>query len=1103
MIERKQAEEERSFLAAIVDSSDDAIIGKTLDGIITIWNRGAQELYGYSAEEAVGKPISILVPPEHPDEVPSSLERVWQGERVERYETVHVTRAGRRLDISLTVSPINDSEGNVVGASTIARNITERKEAERRLAAQHAVTRILAESATLGDATPRILQVLCESLRWEYGELWSLDRQACVPQRVRTWHVPSVDLTQFDEVARQHTFSRGVGLHGRVWESGEPAWIIDAAEDANFPRASVAAKAGLRGAVAFPILLGGEVLGVLGFYGQEIQEPDGEVLQMMSNIGSQIGQFMERKQAQEALRRSEERLRSIVTNAPVVLFALDCEGVFTLSEGKGLKALGLEPGQLVGLSAFEVYREVPRIVEAIRRALAGEEFSVIVETAGLIFETWFSPVLLGESGEVADVIGVAMDITQRKRAEEEHERLSRQSELILNSAGEGIFGLDRQGRTRFANPAAAAMLGYELEELIGRCQHDLIHHSHPDGSTYPREECPIYTALQDGAVHQINDEVFWRKDGTSFPIEYTSAPIHENGEVTGTVVIFSDITERKKAEEDLRRSEATLAEAQSIAHLGNWEWDAKTGQVWWSDETYRIYGLEPGVIAPTLDTVTEIFHPEDRHLLRRAIDQAFHQDKPYGFEHRIVRPDGMVRWVYRQVKVVRRQGEKSLRLIGTVQDITERKEAEEEKARQASRAALRSEVNAALAEGGTLQSMLQRCMESMVRRLGAAFARVWTLNEEEDVLELWASAGMYTHLDGPHSRVPVGQYKIGLIARERRPHLTNDVLGDPHVHDKEWAEQEGMVAFAGYPLVIEDRLVGVLAIFTRERLAEATINVLASVAGTMAQGIERKRAEENLRAYAARLNRSNRDLQDFAYVASHDLQEPLRKVRTFADRLDAKYGEVLGKQGRDYLERMEGAAARMQDLIDDLLTLSRVTTRAQPFTPVDLNEVAQDVVSDLEASIDQSGGRVEVSGLPTVEADRLQMRQLLQNLIGNAVKFHREKETPVVKVYGRLSQKRGGELSGGPAEGGVCQIIVEDNGIGFDEKYLERIFVPFQRLHGRAVYEGTGMGLAICRKVVERHDGDITARSAPGRGATFIVTLPFKKSERNPQEGWS
>jgi PAS domain S-box-containing protein len=282
---------------------------------------------------------------------------------------------------------------------------------------------------------------------------------------------------------------------------------------------------------------------------------------------------------------------------------------------------------------------------------------------------------------------------------------------------------------------------------------------------------------------------------------------------------------------------------------------------------------------------------------------------------------------------------------------------------------------------------------------------------------------------------------------------------------------------------------------------------------------ERKRAEEELRRFneelerrvaerTAQLERSNRDLQDFAYVASHDLQEPLRKVQAFGDRLQARYSATLGEDGRDYLGRMQNAAARMSTMITDLLAYSRVTTRGQPFAPVDLGQVAREVVSDLETRIEETGGRVEVGDLPTVTADPTQMRQLLQNLIGNALKFHRESVPPLVKITAQLStagapaqtpQQVGasgmpnlfGGVSGQPAE--VC-IAVTDNGIGFDEKYLDRIFTPFQRLHGRGEYEGSGIGLAICRKIVERHGGTITARSAPGQGATFIVSLRIADS---------
>jgi two-component system, LuxR family, sensor kinase FixL len=252
---------------------------------------------------------------------------------------------------------------------------------------------------------------------------------------------------------------------------------------------------------------------------------------------------------------------------------------------------------------------------------------------------------------------------------------------------------------------------------------------------------------------------------------------------------------------------------------------------------------------------------------------------------------------------------------------------------------------------------------------------------------------------------------------------------------------------------------------------------------------DRVRAEQALERQAEELARSNAELEQFAYVASHDLQEPLRKIRAFGERLEAKYMASLGEQGRDYLARMGSAAERMQMLIDDLLTFSRVTTKAQPFERVDLEQVAREVISDLEIRIEQSGGGVQLDALPTIEADPMQMRQLLQNLIGNSLKYRQEDTPPRVRISARISSDRHGTHR-------WVELAVADNGIGFDEKYLDRVFGLFQRLHSRSHYEGTGMGLAICRKIAERHGGSVTARSRPGEGATFLVTLPFTQSRR-------
>ncbi len=259
---------------------------------------------------------------------------------------------------------------------------------------------------------------------------------------------------------------------------------------------------------------------------------------------------------------------------------------------------------------------------------------------------------------------------------------------------------------------------------------------------------------------------------------------------------------------------------------------------------------------------------------------------------------------------------------------------------------------------------------------------------------------------------------------------------------------------------------------------------------------ERVLAQEQLKIHAKKLEISNRELQDFASVAAHDLQEPLRKIQSFSDRLQSKAREALSEESRDYLDRILGSAQRMQTLINDLLTYSRVTTKAQPFVPVDLNETVRLIVSDLEVRLEQSHGKVEWSGLPTLEADPTQMRQLFQNLISNALKFHRPGVPPVVRVTSKLQETIAGRGRG-------YEIRVEDNGIGFEEKYLDRIFTIFQRLHGRFEYEGTGIGLAICRKIVDRHGGAVTATSKLGEGSTFIVNLPLKQNSELSHESTS
>ncbi len=255
----------------------------------------------------------------------------------------------------------------------------------------------------------------------------------------------------------------------------------------------------------------------------------------------------------------------------------------------------------------------------------------------------------------------------------------------------------------------------------------------------------------------------------------------------------------------------------------------------------------------------------------------------------------------------------------------------------------------------------------------------------------------------------------------------------------------------------------------------------------LATGNARLQSTNELLRQAAELSRSNAELEQFASIASHDLQEPLRKVQTFAAQLNAKESENLSEQGQDFLRRMSDAAGRMRTLIDDLLMFSRVSTQGHPFTPVNLGHVISQVLVDLEVSIEESRALVTVGLMPTIEADPLQMRQLFQNLLGNALKFRRPEVTPELRVEAQVVDH-------------VAQLTVRDNGIGFDEQYATRIFRAFERLHGTRAYPGTGIGLALCRKIVERHHGAITAASEIDHGATFTVRLPVTQPEEGPPD---
>ncbi len=548
-----------------------------------------------------------------------------------------------------------------------------------------------------------------------------------------------------------------------------------------------------------------------------------------------------------------------------------------------------------------------------------------------------------------------------------------------------------------------------------------------------------------------------------------------------------DITARKQAKEALRQSEQRF----------RFVTEAIPQQVWTARADGALDYFNQRVLdyfERTLDEMIgwgwqSVLHPDDLPGCIERWSHSLSTGELYEIEFRLLcAQSGTYRWhIGRALPMYDEEG-RVVSWFGTNTDIDDRKQAQEELQRQHNKAQLFAEISLKIRQSLQIEEILQTTVKEVQRILQADRVLIYRLRPDgtgssvaEAVVPGWQSV-----LGHIFSAEVFPQEYHQLYSRGRIRAIEDVETSQITPCMVEFSRQFDIKAKLIVPIILNQKLWGLLIAHqcaTARQWSNFEIELLDQLANQIGIALDQGQLLEQETRQRQELIRSNEELQQFAYIASHDLQEPLRKIQAFGDRLKNKYSEVLNEQGRDYIERMQGAAARMQFLIDDLLTLSRVTRKVQSFTLVNLAQVAKEVVSDLEVRIQQTGGRVEIGELPSIHAEPLQMRQLLQNLIGNALKFHRAAQTPVVKVY-----------SISPATD-LYQIFVEDNGIGLEEKYLDRIFNVFQRLHSRSEYEGTGMGLAICRKIVEHHGGSITAKSVLGQGATFIITLPIKQTK--------
>ena len=660
-------------------------------------------------------------------------------------------------------------------------------------------------------------------------------------------------------------------------------------------------------------------------------------------------------------------------------------------------------------------------------------------------------------------LALKSQVAEREYAQRAQYASEERLNLALKSAGVGTWGWSVGSDVITWDDFIPKLFGRESGTLSPHFD-DFVTMAHIEDQE--RVIRDVRRAVEEGVPYDTEYRVLW-PDGSLHVLGARGKVYRDSqGQALYMTGVCWDISESRQIARVLQETQERFALALEGSRDGIWDWNVTTNQVFYSARWKSMLGFEESDIAPQLSEWERLVHPDDLPLAQLNLREYFEGHRPeYSVEFRMAHKTGGWRWILARGIAQRDSAGRVIRMSGSHTDITERKSAEQ------TLASVNSQLAGVLA-ASTEVSIIATDVHGLITVFNSGAENLLGYTAEEMVGK--HHPGLFHRRDEVLSRGAELTRELGYPVEGFEVFVAHAKQGRFDLREWTYVRKDG-------------------GEFTVSLVVTAVRNATGEITGFLglAEDItEQKQAQRALARQAEELTRSNKELEQFAYIASHDLQEPLRKVQTFGDMIATEAGATLSAEAHDYLQRMRSAAARMQTFINDLLTYSRVASQAKPFEQVDLAQVTQEVLSDLEIRIQSTGGRVEVGKLPLLNADPIQMRQLLQNLIGNALKFHRPGVPPVVSVQSRLIHLHPANGTDRSASSEVYEITVQDNGIGFEEKYVDRIFVPFKRLHGRGEYEGTGIGLAICHKIVERHQGTITARSVPGEGTRMIVTLP-------------
>ena len=1011
--ESKQAEEalreSEERYKALYEDNPSMYFTLDVEGTVLSVNRFGAEQLGYTVEELVGHPVLDVFHEEDKEGVSRHLSTCLQDpERIGCWEVRKVRKDGSTLWVRENVRVVRSPDDGTV-ILVACEDVTERKRAEEELRLQKTLLEAQSEASIDG-----ILVVSDE------GRMVSFNR--CF---VEMWEIPDeVIATRSDEAALQTIKDKLVNPQEFL---ARVAYLYEHPDEESHEEI---------------LLKDGRTF---DRYSAPVKSADGTYYGRVWFFRD----ITERKKAEEALGESEERFRTAFESAPIGMALVGLDGRWLKVNRSLREILGYSEEELLATNLQSITHpdDLDSDLEYMRQLLTGEIRSYQIEKRcfhklGHIVWILLNASLVRDArGEPMYGIAQIQDITQSKWDEIELERLSRQNESILKSAGEGIYGLDLRERMTFVNPAAAKMLGYEPEELAGRHQHEIVRHLRPDGTAYPPNDCAIYAALRDGEVRGSSDEVFWRKDGTSFPVECVSTPIRENGRVTGAVVTFGDITERKRAEEALRESEERYRRLVELSP------DAVIVQssgniVYINDAGTKLLGAsrpEEIVGKPILSFI----HPDYREAVKERIWRIREGRRAGLLEEKLIRLDGGVVDAEVVAAPIVYLGEPAAQVV--IRDVTKRKRAE---------AALRESEERFRLLAENMSDLV--CLHEPDGRyfyVSPSSERLLGYEPEEllgmDPYALFHPDDAQRIRSGAHAKVLERESSVSVTYRIRKKsgeYTWFETLTEPIL------DGEGNVV----------------------RLQTSSRDVS-----------ERKKVEEAL-AEAAQAK------IDFLADVSHELRTPLTVIRGNAEvglqlERDCVHGEIL--------EEIVAESSSMSRMVEDILFLVRSDSTAAPFDqePVPVEQFLTDLAGRAEVLARKRGALLEtfLSGEGFLRVDPTRIEQAILALVDNAAKYGPEGGIVLISshVLPSPSKRRNGHQDKRPKE--LC-IEVADDGPGISEEDLARVFERFYRVDKARSKEtgGTGLGLSIVRHVAENHGGWVTVESTLGEGSTFTVYLP-------------